>query len=116
MNVGNKSANLRRQSREPYKKRACKKCSKPNHFAKMCRSQQKNEIVEKTSSSDEECNLIQSFDSCDEFEIMAIEPETSSMDQIDEYIKQKSKRKLNIGDSSKDIQKLIFAGTLDHNK
>ena len=56
-----------------------KNCSKTNHFAKMCKSQQVNEIAEKTSSSDEECNLIQSFDSCDEFEIMAIESEISSM-------------------------------------
>ena len=36
----------------------CKNCSKPNHFAKMCKSQQVNEIAEKSSSSDEECNLI----------------------------------------------------------
>ena len=35
-----------------------------------------NAIAEKTSSSDEECNLIQSFDSCDEFEIMSIEQNT----------------------------------------
>ena len=131
MNVGNKSTNSRRQSREPYKKRApldrregrsstdkkmcarcgwlfgeghlkkclamgktCKNCSKPNHFAKMCRSQQVNEIAEKTSSSDEECSLINSFDSGDELEIMAIESETSSMKQIYEYIKQQSKGKL----------------------
>ena len=72
----------------------------------MCRSQQVNEIAEKTSSSDKECNVIQSFDPCDEFEIMAIESETSSMEQIDEYKKQQSKRKLNTGDSGKDIQKV----------
>ena len=90
----------------PAMGKTCKICSKPNHFAKMCKSQQVNEIAEKSSSSDEECNLIQSFDSCDEFEIMAIESEISSMEQIDEYIKQQSNRKLEIGDSSKDIQKV----------
>ena len=31
------------------------------------------EIGEDKSSSAEECNLIQSFDSCDEFEIMMVE-------------------------------------------
>ena len=86
--------------------KTCKNCSKPNRFAKMCRSQQVNEIAEKSSSSDEECNLIHYFDSCDEFEIMAIESEISSMIQIDEYIKQQSNRKVKIGDSSKDIQKV----------
>ena len=86
--------------------KTCKNCSKPNHFAKMCKSQQVNEIAEKSSSSDEECNLIQSFDSCDEFEIMAVDSEISSMEQIDEYIKKQSKRKLEIGDSSKNVQKV----------
>ena len=90
----------------PAMGKTCKKCSKPNHFAKMCKSQQVNEIAEKSSNSDEECNLIQSFDSCDEFKIMAIESEISSMEQIDEYIKQLSNRKLEIGDSSKNIQKV----------
>ena len=51
----------------PAMGKTCRTCSKPNHFAKMCKSQQVNEIVEKTSSSDEECNLIQSYDTCDEF-------------------------------------------------
>ena len=87
----------------PAMGKTCKNCSKPNHFAKMCRSQQVNEIAEKTSSSDEECNLIYS---CDEFKIMAIESEISSMEQIDEYIKQQSNQKLNSGDSSKDMQKV----------
>ena len=82
----------------PAMGKKCKNCSKPNHFAKICRSQQVNEIAEKTSSSDEERILIQSFDSSDEFEIMATESETSSMEQIDEYIKQQPKRKLNIGE------------------
>ena len=72
----------------------------------MCKSQQVNEIAEKSSSSDEESNLIQSFDSCDEFEIMAIESELSSLEQIDEYIKQQAIRKQETRDSGKDIQKV----------
>ena len=42
----------------------CKNCNKPNHFARMCRSQQVSEITENTESSEEEFNLIQTFDSC----------------------------------------------------
>ena len=44
----------------------CKNCNKPKHFARMCRSQQVSEITENTESSQEECNLIQPFDSCEE--------------------------------------------------
>ena len=33
----------------------CKNCNKPNHFARMCRSQQVSEITENTESSEEEC-------------------------------------------------------------
>ena len=33
---------------------SCKNCNKPNHFAKMCRSQQVNEIANEDSSSEEE--------------------------------------------------------------
>ena len=72
----------------------------------MCKSQQVNEIAEKSTSSDEECNLIQSFDSCEEFVIMAIESELSSMEELDEYIKQQSNRNRDIKKSSKDIQKV----------
>ena len=52
----------------------CQNCNKPNHFAKMCRSNQVNEIGEDKSSSEEECNLLQSFDSCDEIDIMLEKP------------------------------------------
>ena len=72
----------------------------------MSKSQQVNEIAEKSSSTDEECNLIQSFDSCEEFEIVAIESELSSMEEIDEYIKQQSNRNRDIKKSSRDIQKV----------
>ena len=50
-------------------------CSKPNHFAKMCRFQQVSEITEDSVKSEEECNLIMDdFESCSEFEIMSIQP------------------------------------------
>ena len=49
-----------------------KNCNQPNRFAKMCKSNQVNEIGEEKSSSEEYCNLIQSFESCDEFEIMMV--------------------------------------------
>ena len=39
----------------------------------MCRSQQVNEVENEHSSSEEEGNLIQNFDSCEEFEIMLVE-------------------------------------------
>ena len=66
--------------------KTCKNCNKPNHFAKMCRSQQVNEITNEGSSSEEECNLIQTFDSCDNFEIMAVEEDLTSVENIEKYI------------------------------
>ena len=57
----------------PAMEKSCKSCNRPNHIAKMCRSNQVNEIAEENSSSEEECNLIGCFDSCEEFEIMAVE-------------------------------------------
>ena len=54
--------------------KTCKSCNKQKHFAKMCRSNEVNEIAEENSSSEEECNLIHSFDSYEEFEIMIVEP------------------------------------------
>ena len=47
----------------PAMGKTCKNCNKPNHFAKMYRSQQVKEITNEGSSSEEECNLIQTFDS-----------------------------------------------------
>ena len=35
---------------------------------------------------EEECNLIQNFDSCDEFEIMAVEEDLTSIAEIEKYI------------------------------
>ena len=86
--------------------KTCKNCSKANHFAKMCKSQQVNEITEKSSSSDEECNLIQSFELCEEFEIMSVESELSSLEEIDEYIKQQSNKNKETDKYRKDVQKV----------
>ena len=61
-------------------RKSCKNCNKPNHFAKICRSNQVNEIAEENSSSEEECNLIRCFDSCEEVEIMAVEPKLQVSD------------------------------------
>ena len=69
----------------------CKNCNKPNHFARMCRSQQVSEIIENTESSGEECNLIQTFDSCEEFEVMAIEQKDNQIEMINRYIEEKKK-------------------------
>ena len=66
--------------------KSCKNCNKQNHFAKMCRSQQVNEIVNKNSSSEEESNLIQNFDSCEEFETVAVEEDLTSIAAIEQYI------------------------------
>ena len=68
-----------------------KNCNKPNHFARMCRSQHVSEITENTESSEEECNLIQTFDSCEEFEVMAIEQKDSQIEMINRYIEEKVK-------------------------
>ena len=69
----------------------CKNCNKPNHFARMCRSQQVSEITENTESSEGECNLIQTFDSCEEFEVMAVEQRDSEVEMINRYIEEKMK-------------------------
>ena len=52
----------------------------------MCRSQQVNEVVNENSSSEEECNLIQNFDSCEEFEIMSVENDLKSIVADEQFI------------------------------
>ena len=53
----------------------------------MCRSQQVIENIENsTSSEDEECNVIQSFDSCDDFEFLSIKYDFISIAQIEKYV------------------------------
>ena len=51
----------------------------------MCRSKQTNEVTEGTTSSDEEGILIQTSDSCDNFEIMSIKIDYTLVEQIKGY-------------------------------
>ena len=55
----------------------------------MCRSQQVNEVANEDSSSEEECNLIQNFDFYDEFEIMALEEDFTSIENVRKFIKKR---------------------------
>ena len=85
--------------------KSCKSCTKPNHFAKMCRSKQVNEIAEEKSSSEEECNLIRSFDSCEEFEIMAVEPKLQVSDEnCDKLISNIKREEIRL--DTKDVRKI----------
>ena len=57
----------------------CKHSGKPNHFAKMCRSQQVSEVAEDSEGSVEECDQIsESVGSCSEF-VMSIQSEVMSI-------------------------------------
>ena len=58
----------------------------------MCKSQQVNEITETTESSEEECKLIQSFDSCEEFSTMSIEQNNNQMEKMNKYIEEKMEK------------------------
>ena len=55
--------------------------------------QRVNEVTEETSASEEECNLIRCFDSCDDFEIMIIDKDKMSKRQIEDYISDRINRK-----------------------
>ena len=94
----------------------CKNCNKPNHFARLCRSQQVNKITETTKSSEEESNLIQTFDSYDDFEVMSIESKSNQTESINSYIqkrlvnKQKCE-KMSINES--DVQKIDISRDLN---
>ena len=83
--------------------KTCKSCNKQNHFAKTCRSNEVNEIAEENSSSEEECNLIHSFDSCEEFEIMVVEPRLH--DSPGKIVKIISGVKDNVIKDTKDVRK-----------
>ena len=71
-----------------------KRCNKPNHFARMCRSQQVNQVPEETSISEEECNLIRCFDSSDDFEIMINDKNETSIRQIEVCISDRINHKI----------------------
>ena len=73
----------------------------------MCTSQQVNEVANEDSSLEEECNLIQNFDSCDELEIMAVEEDFTSIAEIEKYI---NKRVLtNVSEEGNDGKKVLTA-------
>ena len=95
----------------PAMSKTCKNCNKPNHFAKMCKSQQVNEIANEDSSSEEECNLIQTFDSCDDFEILTVEEDFTSIANIEKYI---NKRVLENVLDEKKIQKELLTKKSDN--
>ena len=61
----------------------CKHCGKPNHFAKMCRSQQVSEVAEDSEGSVEECDQIsEGVGSCSEFEVMSIQTYQPENEQV----------------------------------
>ena len=68
--------------------KTCKNCGKPNHFAKMCRSQQVSEVAEESEGSVEECDQIsESFGSCSDFEVMSIQTYQSENGRVSKYVK-----------------------------
>ena len=62
----------------------CKNCGRQNHFAK--RSQLVNQSTEEVENSENECDLIQNFDSRDEFEIMSTKPGIKPLGNNEQYI------------------------------
>ena len=95
----------------PAMGKTCEKCNKPNHLARINRSQQINKVTEKTSSSDEECNFIRCFDSCDDFEIMAIEKDKMFVEQIADFISDRLNKKTDQITGSRDLQNVKKVGT-----
>ena len=91
----------------------CKNCNKPNHFARMCRSQQVSEITENTESSEEECILIQTLDSCEEFEVMAIEQKDNQIEMINRYIEEKVRENSGSNGVNSKRKRLTF-GKIQH--
>ena len=68
--------------------KTCKNCGKPNHFAKMCRSQQKSEVAEESEGSVEECDQTKaSFGSCSEFEVMSLQTYQPENERVFKYVK-----------------------------
>ena len=68
--------------------KTCKTCGKPNHFAKMCQSQQVSEIAENSDGFVEECDQIsESFGSCSDFEVMSIQTYQAENERISKYVK-----------------------------
>ena len=71
----------------------------------MCRSNQVNEFAEENSSSEEECNLIRSFNSCEQFEIMVVEPKLQVSDgKFDKLISDIKSEEMKL--DTKDVRKI----------
>ena len=68
--------------------KTCKHCGKPNHFAKMGRSQQVSEVAEESEGSVEECDQIsEGVGSCSEFEVMSIQTYQPENERVSKYVK-----------------------------
>ena len=73
----------------------------------MSRSQQSNGVAEEISRSDEECNLMRRFHSCNDFEIILVEKDKkSSVEQIDDNILGRLNKKTNQSTGRRDSQNL----------
>ena len=78
----------------------------------MCRSQQKKEITEAAESSEEECISIQTFNSCEETEIMSVELNANRMDSIDRYIQWRLEKRKSVKSNpstTRRFKKLTYA-------
>ena len=72
----------------PAMGKTCKHCGKPNHFAKMCRSQQVSEVAEDSEGSVEECDQIsESVGSCSEFEVISVQTYQTENERVSKYVK-----------------------------
>ena len=72
----------------PAMGKTCKHCGKPNHFAKMCRSQQVSEVAEDSEGSVEECDQIsEGVGSCSEFEVKSIQTYQPENERVSKYVK-----------------------------
>ena len=64
-----------------------KNCGKPNHFAKICRSQQVSEVAEESEGPEEEFDQIrESFGSCSDFEVMSFQTHQPENEKISKYV------------------------------
>ena len=66
------------------------------------------------TSTDKESKVIQKFDSCDEFEIMPIETDYTSVEQIKDYIQNwlaNEDSSIQVGKSHRIAKRWIYAGT-----
>ena len=71
--------------------KTCKKCNKPNFFAKVCRSQQVSKITEDSDKLEGECTLVvEEFGSCEESEIMPVQANLLVDEKISRCVREKT--------------------------